>query len=366
MNIFKATKRYEAWLGERLTLVNADVELKHELMAGDSFSFLRATFYRWMQLWPEICPELDRAPRVLSVGDLHVENFGTWRDAEGRLIWGINDFDEACPLPYPVDLVRLATSAHFAIVGEHLCLAHKEACRLIEEGYREGLKAGGEAVVVEDRFPWLRPMALGALRDPIHFWKKMNRLPTVRGRVPVSASAALRHLLPAHDLPCRLVHRVAGLGSLGRQRIVALGEWEGGQIAREAKTLTTSAAAWAGETTGPGEIYYQTMLHRAVRCRDPWVEIHGQWLVRRLAPDCSRIELASLPKQREEERLLHLMGWETANVHLGEPEARKALRRHLQRRPPGWLFTASKAMAAAIASDWQTWHKDWRAHAARG
>ena len=31
----------------------------------------------------------------LSVGDLHVENFGTWRDSEGRLIWGINDFDEA-------------------------------------------------------------------------------------------------------------------------------------------------------------------------------------------------------------------------------------------------------------------------------
>jgi len=32
---------------------------------------------------------------VLAVGDLHVENFGTWRDAEGRLIWGVNDFDES-------------------------------------------------------------------------------------------------------------------------------------------------------------------------------------------------------------------------------------------------------------------------------
>jgi len=36
---------------------------------------------------------------VLAVGDLHVENFGTWRDAEGRLIWGVNDFDEAWRLP---------------------------------------------------------------------------------------------------------------------------------------------------------------------------------------------------------------------------------------------------------------------------
>src|SRR5260370_32652719 len=47
---------------------------------------------------------------VLAVGDLHVENFGTWRDAEGRLTWGVNDFDEAYPLPYTIDLARLATS----------------------------------------------------------------------------------------------------------------------------------------------------------------------------------------------------------------------------------------------------------------
>jgi hypothetical protein len=26
-------------------------------------------------------------PRVLGVGDIHLENFGTWRDAEGRMVW---------------------------------------------------------------------------------------------------------------------------------------------------------------------------------------------------------------------------------------------------------------------------------------
>ena len=60
---------------------------------------------------------LARAPRALAVGDLHVENFGTWRDVEGRLIWGINDFDEAWRLPYTNDLVRLATSALLAEMG---------------------------------------------------------------------------------------------------------------------------------------------------------------------------------------------------------------------------------------------------------
>jgi hypothetical protein len=40
-------------------------------------------------------PENAGAPVVTGVGDLHVENFGTWRDADARLVWGVNDFDEA-------------------------------------------------------------------------------------------------------------------------------------------------------------------------------------------------------------------------------------------------------------------------------
>ena len=51
---------------------------------------------------------------MLAVGDLHVENFGTWRNVEGRPVWGINDFDEACEQAWISDLVRLATSAMLA------------------------------------------------------------------------------------------------------------------------------------------------------------------------------------------------------------------------------------------------------------
>ena len=82
-------------------------------MKESVFAFLRATYYRWIQVWPEVCPQLVSAATVLAIGDLHVENFGTWRDIEGRLVWGINDFDEAYPLPYTNDLVRLASSGKF-------------------------------------------------------------------------------------------------------------------------------------------------------------------------------------------------------------------------------------------------------------
>jgi len=57
------------------------------------------------------CHGLDGAPTVLAIGDVHLENFGTWRDVESRLVWGVNDVDEACRLPYTQDLVQLATSA---------------------------------------------------------------------------------------------------------------------------------------------------------------------------------------------------------------------------------------------------------------
>src|SRR5690242_11894502 len=111
MTIRKATESYEAWLRRHVRLLEDDLELKHQRMRLAPFLFLRATYYRWAQIWSGVCGNAARAPRVLAVGDLHVENFGTWRDIEGRLIWGINDFDEVWQLPYTNDLIRLATSA---------------------------------------------------------------------------------------------------------------------------------------------------------------------------------------------------------------------------------------------------------------
>src|SRR5262249_18530630 len=86
MSIQQATADYEAWLHHEIGLIRPDVELKHQHMREGAFPFLRATFYRWAQVWPDACSELAAAPRILGIGDLHVENFGTWRDMEGRLV----------------------------------------------------------------------------------------------------------------------------------------------------------------------------------------------------------------------------------------------------------------------------------------
>jgi uncharacterized protein (DUF2252 family) len=357
VNIVKATRRYEEWLGHHTPLVKRDLSLKHQHMAEAVFPFLRATFYRWMQIWPEVCPDLAKAPRVLAVGDLHVENFGTWRDLEGRLVWGVNDFDEAAVLPYVIDLVRLATSALFAIEEGHLAVKPKDACTSILEGYEESLAHGGRPYVLEEEHAWLRQIATGVLRDPVHFWKKMDSLPKIRGEISASAQEALEQLMPERGLTYRTVRRVAGLGSLGHIRVVAIALCHGARVAREAKALVPSSVYWANGDPRPSEILYHAIISRAVRCPDPFVQLRGHWIVRRLSPHCSRIELSVLPTDRDELRLLSAMGWETANVHLGTVDAQKYIRRHLHRLKPGWLYGAAKAMEKAVTSDWQAWKK---------
>jgi len=355
MTIVQSTRSYEMHLARQTSLVQSDLLLKHRLMKRDALSFFRATFYRWMQCWPTVCSGLTTAPVVLAVGDLHVENFGTWFDAEGRLIWGINDFDEAYRLPYTNDLVRLAVSAKLAIMTEYLTIKPKDACDAILTGYTEGLKAGGRPFVLAERHQWLRDIATSKLRDSAGFWRRIKGLPPVKGAVPSSARAALDRLMPERGLPYRVRRRVSGVGSLGRPRYVAVADWYGGKIVREAKALVPSACVWAHDGHSTDIILYQSVLDQAVRCRDPFVHVQGGWIVRRLSPSCSRIELACLPKKRDEARLLHAMGWETANIHLGSRKMHTALGRDLAKRKADWLRVATKAMTNATLSDWKDW-----------
>jgi hypothetical protein len=148
---------FEDWLRKRCLLngcevVEADLEYKHDQIASDPFAFLRATFFRCAKRIETLLPELAEAPSVLSVGDTHLENFGTWRDNEGRLVWGINDFDEAAAIPYPFDLVRLAASIRLA---DELAVSNQEAAAAIAEGYAHGL-AAPRPTLLDEQETWMR------------------------------------------------------------------------------------------------------------------------------------------------------------------------------------------------------------------
>ena len=335
-----------------MDLVPKDLALKHEKMADSLFMFLRATFYRWMQLWPHVCPQLTTAPSVLAVGDLHTENFGTWRDVEGRLIWGCNDFDEAYDLPYTIDLVRLATSALIGAEEGVIAIKPQEVCAAILKGYRKGLKSGPRPYVLGEKYDWLRLLAMDDLRDPQQFAAKMRELPKPSYPVSVKLRRAIVEQMPPGAARFSFRHRIAGLGSLGRPRIAALGDYYGSLVVREAKALAPSAVYWAAGCEGSTRLRYDDIIDAAERCPDPFVKLKGRWIVRRLAADSSSIDIDRLPKGQER-KLLTAMGRETANVHLGS--ARKALLKDLDSRKDGWLEHAALDMIAATRADFAAW-----------
>jgi uncharacterized protein DUF2252 len=358
MKIFKATRKYEKWLRKELNVFEDDFALRAQKLTEDRFTFLRGTFYRWMQLWPDVCKQAANAPVVLSVGDLHAANFGTWRDAQGQLVWGVNDFDEAAPLPYTQDLVRLATSVELASEIEELKIGPEEACEAILDGYRASLESNGRAIILDDEHEWLKKTYIRNEKSTEKFRNKLALLPDVEQEVPAEARIALEATFPAKGLEYRIKRRQAGVGSLGRPRYTALAEWQGESIARETKPLLPSAALWAEKKHKGAEIYYEEILARAVRSLDPVVKVYSGWVVRRLAPDCTRIELAELGPERDEKRMLQTMGWETGNIHLGTPTAVKAVLEDLTNRKKDWLKKAVEKMVDATLKDWEMWKED--------
>jgi Uncharacterized protein conserved in bacteria (DUF2252) len=353
----RATASYEAWMRDCTEVVSSDLRLKHEQMKQDPFLFLRGTFYRWAQQWPSVCADVCNAPKVLSVGDLHVNSFGTWRDAEGRLCWGVDDFDEAYPLPYTNDLVRLAASLKIVVENESLSIKFKDGCEAILEGYRQSLATGGSPIVLAEREQKLGKLGVESFKPPPDFWSKLNRLPPVRHPLATNVKRALEKTLPDSRMEYKVVRRQAGLGSLGQERFVAIGDWEGGFIAREAKAMVPSACVWLANERGKNQSLYEAAISSAIRSADPFQVIEGSWLIRRLSPDSNPIDIQTLSRHADESMLLQAMGSEAANVHLGTRRQVTNIQKDLRKRKPKWLPDAAARMAQQVEKDWKRYRK---------
>jgi hypothetical protein len=232
----------------------------------------------------------------------------------------------------------------------HLRISAAAATEAILDGYRSSIEQRGRPIILAERNRWLAAVAVRQLRNPRKFWARLNANKLASKGVP---DAALRAALPDGG-PFRVVARRAGIGSLGRPRFVRLQVCAGGFIAREAKALVPSAAGWAvGDKSD--RTYLSQVVDTAVRASDPFFAVRGRWIIRRLAPDCTKIEVKNFPQVRSELRLLRAMGWETANVHLGGPIA--AVRADLKGRRGGWLGRAAVEMAEATVEDFGKWKR---------
>ena len=105
---------------------------KFRKMAADAFAFYRGSaclFYA--DVADREDPWVDeRTARVWIQGDLHAENFGTYMDGTGVLVFDVNDFDEAYLGHYTWDIQRLAASV--ALLGWTKALPDGDITALIE------------------------------------------------------------------------------------------------------------------------------------------------------------------------------------------------------------------------------------------
>ena len=205
---------YEAWMRAELgdELVAADLKRKHKRMREHPFLFLRATCWRWAEAAPILCPELMDAPTAPSVGDAHAGNFGLWRDAGSRLVWGVNDFDEAARLPWCLDLVRLCASVALAVPDP----GPRAVAGAVLEGYARAIAAPKPFVLERDNL-WLRDAFAADDAHRAEFWTELQSTPPAR-EVPDTIRAALTAALPEPGLVVKISARAAGAGSLGRDR----------------------------------------------------------------------------------------------------------------------------------------------------
>ncbi len=282
-------------------------------------------------------------------------SFGTWRDREGRLCWGVDDFDDAYPLPYTNDLVRLAASLKMVVDAESLTIRYREACDAILEGYNKSLSDGGCPFVLAEHHKNLERLGIDEIKPPQDFWQKLKDAPAVQTvDVPEDARKALKSGLPSR-MEYKISRRQAGIGSLGQPRFVGLGEYAGGDIAREVKATVPSACVWKDGKAGRGERYYERLISSAVRSHDPYQKVVQGWVVRRLSPDSNPIDIDDLPQERDEYRLLYAMGTEVANVHLGSAGRVKTVLKDLRARNKNWLRKAGKEMARVMEKEWKAY-----------
>jgi uncharacterized protein (DUF2252 family) len=226
------------------------VRLKLKRMASDPFAFFRGADHLYADAWPGLKPP-DAGPAIPLCGDLHLENFGAYRDDHGEFLYDITDFDEAVVAPCSVDLVRCATS--ILLAGEIWRLTPLQASGMVLtflDKYRATVTGAGSVphAEVDPRAPKL---ARGPIWDLLGKFavadqaelldqhaerlrdgtRRILRSKTRHPAIRTSRGEAIRDAVEAYGAATGradvfktldVTGRVAGIGSLGLKRYTIL------------------------------------------------------------------------------------------------------------------------------------------------
>ena len=217
--------------------------LKYANMRASPFVFLRGTCHLFYRRLPD-APVLAEAPAVWCCGDLHLQNFGSYKGDNRLVYFDINDFDESALAPASWDLLRFLASV---LVGAgSMDVKKKEAGELCEaflDGYCLTLVSGKAGWVERESAHGLIGDLLGSLKGRLRpafldsrttLKGKRRRLRVDNGKALPASDAArakvtqlIGELAASRDDPrfyevLDVARRIAGTGSLGVDRYVIL------------------------------------------------------------------------------------------------------------------------------------------------
>lgn len=177
-----ATKMIKA---QEDTMIPELLPLRHQRMMKNAFTFLRGT--AGVMEYDLLHGKLSGIP-VMTCGDAHLNNFGFFASPERRLLFGLNDFDEARIGNWEADLKRLLVSV--LLTAEIKGDDKKESGHLLEEtvsAYKEGIKYSNSLKLL-DRF--YLSYNIDDLRNLIsHHDKQMEKVLTkIENRAPKNNS----------------------------------------------------------------------------------------------------------------------------------------------------------------------------------
>jgi len=220
------------------------VKLKYEAMTENAFRFFRGTCHLFYEDLAAAQP-LPLSPLAWICGDLHIENFGSYKGDNKLVYFDMNDFDEAVLAPASYEVVRMVTSIFIAF--DALNIDGEKALKMAQLYLRtySATLAKGKAISIEPR------TAKGIVCDFLNSamkgtYKKLLKKRTVSKKKSIMLSLEderhfkvdkkLRAELKAHinewiktssDGPYNYkvistVFRLAGTGSIGVKRYLFL------------------------------------------------------------------------------------------------------------------------------------------------
>ncbi len=316
-----AVARIRAFNNDRIPPLRA---LKYSKMRADQFTFFRGSNHLFYADWPAGC-QFDSSPLAWVCGDLHLENFGTYKGDNRLVYFDVNDFDEAVLAPCIWDVARLATS--LILAGEVLRLSDdftRQLCGLFLETYFSTLTSGSIQSVERENASGLIKKLMRSLKsrqrstfldEQSHKQKATRKFKIKETRyLPVSDQerkqvAEIVSIIAGRENRTDFYHihdiafRVAGTASLGLSRYAVLVEGRGfpdGNFILDIKEehpstlepfLTAPQPKWASQA----ERVVSIQKHFQAIQPDLLTNVHignQSFLIRELQPSQDRIALA--------------------------------------------------------------------------